>query len=78
MRVPQGLRLHYADLIEGERAWYGPVPITAPARTIDDCADVGVSPEFLEQAVRQGLTRGLFAEDELTAALRELVDLRAS
>ena len=78
LRVPSGLHLHYADLLDGDRVWYGPVPVTSPARTVNDCAEVGISPEFLEQAVRQGLERGLFAEDDLSAMLHELVDMRAS
>jgi len=65
LRVPEGLVLHYADLAPEEHVWHGPVPITAAVRTVRDCASVGVSPEFVEQAVRQGVARGLFREDEL-------------
>ncbi len=68
LKVPQGLRLHFADLPEDERTWHGPVPITTSARTVNDCAAAGVSPEFIEQAIRQGLDRGLFYADEVTAA----------
>ncbi|MBW2256391.1 MAG: type IV toxin-antitoxin system AbiEi family antitoxin domain-containing protein [Deltaproteobacteria bacterium] len=73
LRVPDGLRLHYADLPDEDRAWHGPVPITTPARTVNDCARAGVSPEFLEQAFQQGLERGLFDEDEVDAARRAVV-----
>lgn len=68
LKVPQGLRLHFADLPESERTWYGSVPITTPARTVNDCAAAGVSPEFIERAIRQGLDRGLFDADEVAAA----------
>lgn len=68
LRVPEGLRLHYANLAEDERAWHGPVPITTPARTVKDCAAAGVSPEFVEQAIAQGLDRGLFEADEVAVA----------
>jgi predicted transcriptional regulator of viral defense system len=68
LRLPEGLRLHLADLAEDERAWHGPVPITTPARTLNDCAAAGVSPEFIEQAIRQGLDRGLFDPDEVAPA----------
>jgi len=67
LRVPGGLRLHHADLDPGERTWHGPVPITTPARTIRDCRAAGVSPEFVEQAVLQGIDRGLFTEEEVGA-----------
>lgn len=38
--VPEGLRLHYADLVDDERTWHGPVPITKAARTVSDCGGV--------------------------------------
>ncbi len=74
LRMPEGLRMHYADLGDGDRTWHGPVPITTAARTVNDCAEVGVSPEFLRQAVDQGIERGLFDEDEIRAALAALRD----
>lgn len=72
LRVPEGLRLHYADLEDQERTWHGPVPITSPARTVNDCAAAGVSPEFIEQAIEQGLARGLFDRAEVRPALAML------
>lgn len=68
LNVPDGLHLHFADLPDSERAWLGPVPITTPARTVKDCAAAGVSPEFVEQAIAQGLDRGLFDAVEVAAA----------
>jgi len=65
LRVPEGLHLYFEDLNDEERAWHGPVQITAAARTIRDCRAVGVSPEFLVPAVRQGVARGLFSPDEV-------------
>ncbi len=69
LRVPEGLRLHFADLGSIDRSWFGAVPITAPARTVRDCAAAGVSPEFIEQAVEQGLARGLFSVNDVANAL---------
>jgi hypothetical protein len=63
--VPEGLRLHFADLAETDRAWVGPVPVTAPVRTIQDCAAAHVPPGLVAQAVRDGLARGLFARTDL-------------
>ncbi len=68
LRVPEGLRLHFDDLRPEDRAWHGAVPITAPARTVRDCAAAGVSPEFIEQAVEQGLARGLFSVNDVASA----------
>lgn len=68
LRVPRGLHLHFADLSRDEVTWWGPVPVTTPARTVRDCAPAGVSPELVEQAVAQGVVRGLFTEDELEAS----------
>ena len=59
LRVPDGLRLHFGDVGKGERSWYGPVPATAPARTLNDCADTHLSPDLLRQGARDALLRGL-------------------
>lgn len=72
LRIPDGLRVHYADIDGDARTWHGPVPVTTAARTVNDCARVGVSPEFMEQAIAQGLARGLFARDEIGPALATL------
>lgn len=68
LRVPEGLRLHYADLSPLDRTWHGPVPITSPARSVNDAAAAGVSPEHVERAIHQGLARGLFEERDVANA----------
>lgn len=70
LRVPDGVLLHYADLGEGDATWRDAVPITSPARTVNDCVAANVPPELVQQAVEQGLSRGLFAREEVRAALR--------
>ena len=72
LKLPPGLHLHHADLESQDRTWLGPVPITTPARTLNDCAQAGVSPEFIEQGVREGLARGLFSRDEVAPAIAYL------
>lgn len=67
LRVPRGLHLHYAEVPPAERTWYGPVPITTAARTVRDCRAAGVSPEFVDQAIRAGVQRGLFTASEVAA-----------
>ncbi len=72
LRVPRGIALHYGDVTRAERAWFGPVPATAPRRTLVDCARAGLSPELMEQATRQAIRRGLLAKADLAEVKREL------
>ncbi|MFT5460381.1 MAG: hypothetical protein ACI9K2_006900, partial [Myxococcota bacterium] len=67
-QVPEGLSLWFADLPDSDRTWHGPVPITTPARTVNDSAAAAVSPEFVHQAIEAGLRRGLFTRDDVTPA----------
>jgi predicted transcriptional regulator of viral defense system len=68
-RVPEGIVLHYADVMDAERAWHGPVPITSPLRTLIDCARAATSPEILEVAAAQAVRRGLITADEAERVL---------
>jgi predicted transcriptional regulator of viral defense system len=65
LRVPSGVRLHHADVPAGQRTWMGPLPVTTPARTLNDCARAGISPELLVAGTREALERGLVFRDEL-------------
>jgi predicted transcriptional regulator of viral defense system len=65
--VPDGVVLHYGDVVESERRWFGPVPATAPLRTLEDCAINHLPPDLLRGATRDALDRGLVARDELAA-----------
>ena len=65
-RVPSGVVLHHAVVPLDERAWFGPVPVTSPSRTLSDCARAFVSPELLRQAAQQALRRGLVVKGELS------------
>lgn len=67
LRRPGGLELHFADLEPGDRAWFGPVPVTTPLRTLRDCAEGALSPEHLIEAARQALRRGLVERSQLRA-----------
>jgi predicted transcriptional regulator of viral defense system len=71
-RVPEGVVLHHADVPMSDRTWFGPVPVTAPSRTLLDCARASVSPDILFQASRQALQRGLVARDDLREVERAL------
>jgi hypothetical protein len=62
--------LHHAEIGEHEIRWLGPVPYTAPLRTVRDCIEAHLSPDLVEQAIAEGITRGMFTEDELPPAVR--------
>jgi len=59
-RFPSDVMAHYADVPPSERSWISAVPVTSPARTVNDCAAGRVPPELVDQAIRQGIARGLF------------------
>ena len=65
-RVPKGVVLHYADVLPRDRAWFGPVPITSPRRTLVDCARERIAPDLLRQATQQALRRGLVIKSEIS------------
>ncbi len=68
LKVPAIVRLHYAAIPDADRAWNGPVPVTTALRTMADCVADHVPPDLVDQAVRDGLRRGLFTESELREA----------
>jgi predicted transcriptional regulator of viral defense system len=65
LRVPTGVVLHHSDVDDPDRDWVGAVPVTAPLRTLADCAAARLSPDLLEQAVRNAMSRGLVTTGEL-------------
>lgn len=67
LRVPGGVVVHYGDVAESERRWFGPVPATDPLRTLQDCAAENLPPELLRSAAVDALARGLVTRDELEA-----------
>ena len=61
------LNLLMSRLDERQRRWFGPVPATDPARTLEDCAHGSLSPEHLRFAALGALDRGLVARAEIGA-----------
>jgi len=57
--------LHYADVNEDEIRWLGPVPYTAPLRTVRDCIAAHLPPDLIEQAIGDGLRLGMFTEADV-------------
>ena len=66
-RVPAGVFLHFADVPQKDRSWFGAAPTTNPRRTVNDCARDGLSPEPLRHAAQQALRRGLVTKLQLGA-----------
>lgn len=67
LRVPKGVVVHHGDVPKQERIDIGPVPVTNALRTLLDCVDAHVSPEFIEAGVRQALARGLIDKNDFKA-----------
>ncbi|MDP1923025.1 MAG: type IV toxin-antitoxin system AbiEi family antitoxin domain-containing protein [Myxococcales bacterium] len=72
LTIPADVLLHYADLTDDARAWFGPVPVTTPARALNECADDGLAPDLLRQAAEQALVRGLVTRAGLSEVARVL------
>ena len=51
----------------GVRVWFGPVPVTAPLRTLEDCATAHLQPDLLRDAARPALARGMVSRGDLAA-----------
>lgn len=75
-RVPEGVHLYYADISPAERAWFDSVPVTSPSRTLLDCAAEHVAPDLVDQALGQGLDRGLFGENDVQPAIDYLASFK--
>jgi predicted transcriptional regulator of viral defense system len=72
LRVPQGLALHYGDVPDNDRTRVGVAPVTSTRRTLEDCAQSGLTPDLLRQAASQALTRGLATKSELRVVEKAL------
>lgn len=65
LRVPQGITLHFADNEKTDRTWFGAIPVTTVARTLLDCANAKVAPDFVRDAFEEAAYRGLVTRDTL-------------
>jgi predicted transcriptional regulator of viral defense system len=64
-RLPDEVVVHHGDVSEDERRWFGPVPVTTPLRTLEDCAAEHLSPELLRAAALEAIARGLVSRRDL-------------
>lgn len=76
VRVPEGVELRPAAWSDAEVEWVGAVPATSPLRTVVDCAQVGVSRDLVDEAIAQGILRGMFTRARLREALRRVTPPR--
>ena len=70
--IPRHLRIHYADLAPGDVTRHEGVPVTAPRKTIIDCAEAGLAPGLLRQAIADGRRTGRLTHREADALLATL------
>ena len=68
LRVPEGLRLYYADVPHEERMWLGSLPLTRPARSLLDALSY-LSPDRAQLAIHDTLNHPL-----LTSQRRALLN----
>ncbi|MFO1076780.1 MAG: type IV toxin-antitoxin system AbiEi family antitoxin domain-containing protein [Planctomycetota bacterium] len=80
LRIPEGLVLHHDDLADSARTWVEVVPVTTARQAIAECIAAHVSPELIEQAVRQARQRGLISSEDrksLSGQLRRTRNTRS-
>ena len=71
VQVPKIVQLTVDDVQKSEWQWFGPVPVTTPARTLRDCIKQHVPPDLIEQAIAQAVQRKLVSRTEARAIERE-------
>jgi len=64
--IPKHLRLHFGVVEERDtETWFG-YQVTTPLRTIIDVIEEGaLSPDLIEQAIRDGIRKGILTLDDL-------------
>jgi predicted transcriptional regulator of viral defense system len=68
IRTPDDVAIYYGDVADSDRAWVGPLPVTAVRRTLYDCLRAPVAPELVAQASAQAAERGLITAAEIWSA----------
>lgn len=72
IKPPESTILHYGDIPENDRMWFGAVPVTTIARTLNDCANDNLQPDILRQAVSQALRRKLVRRAQVKHAVESV------
>jgi predicted transcriptional regulator of viral defense system len=71
-RPPAGVELHKKDLQPSEISLQQGVRVTTPQKTLLDLAAGTISPEHLERAVNEAVTRGMVRLSKLELATKQL------
>lgn len=71
-KPPSNVKLHTATLDKLEIQTQQGVRVTTPLRTLLDLSSSSLSPEHLEQAVQQAISRGMVTRDKLQTAMQQL------
>lgn len=66
MRYPDNVVPYFSELNLKDRNWHGCLAITSAVRTIQDCRETDVEPNLIEQAIHEGIQRGLFSSQEVS------------
>jgi len=59
-RLPIDVDIYRAAVPEVDITWRGGVPVTKPLRTVKDCIAADVPDEIVDQAISEGIERGMF------------------
>jgi predicted transcriptional regulator of viral defense system len=71
-KAPSNVKLHTATLEKHEIQTQQGVQVTTPLRTLVDIAGSSLSPEHLEQAVQQALSRGMVNRETLLFIMQQV------
>jgi len=66
--APLGVLLMANPVADVDRTWIGAVPVTTAARAVRDVAAASGDADLVEQAIEQGIRRGLFRFREVASA----------
>ena len=67
---PAEIHRHYAE--NSKFVWIDCIPVSPPAQALLEGVEDGLGPDLVEQAVREGLNRGLFSLREIVPAIRKI------
>ena len=67
--IPKHLKLHFATLAKSERETWQGYQVTTPLRTMIDVIEEGIiSPDFIKQAIQDGIKKGVLMLQDLNTS----------
>lgn len=70
--VPSRMKIHHADLSEGDQAVHEGIPVTSFSRTIRDCVSTSLGGALIRQAVEDAERIGVVSRQAAVALRKEL------